>query len=116
MYAAAVLEPHFHADVKREDARAVLQLTGELDVSSSTVLEEELGRLEDVPTIVLDLSQLEFVDSTGLGVLVKTHQRLREQDRRLAVIQGGGQVRRLLELTGLDQQLTLIVELDELDG
>ena len=93
--------------------RTVLRLKGELDVSSSAALEDELGRLEDATLIVIDLSELEFVDSTGLGVLVKTHQRMREQDRQLAVVEGGGQVKRLLELTGLDQQLMLVSGPDE---
>ena len=62
---------------------------------------------------MLDLRELEFIDSTGLGVLVKTHQRMREEGDQLAIIEGDGQVKRLLELTGLDQQLTLIDSPDE---
>ena len=97
-----------------EERRAVLRLRGELDVSSSPALEDELSRLGGASMIVLDLSDLEFIDSTGLGVLVKSHQRVRDEGGRLAIVEGSGQVKRLLELTGLDQQLTLVASADEL--
>ncbi len=92
----------------------MLALKGELDVSSSAALEEELQRVNGASVIVLDLTDLEFIDSTGLGVLVKTHQRLREEGDQLAIVEGSGQVKRLLELTGLDRQLTLIASVEEL--
>ncbi|WP_249010846.1 STAS domain-containing protein [Conexibacter sp. DBS9H8] len=102
------MEPHFQVEVSSEGTKAVLRLSGELDVSSSAALEDELARIDGSTLIVLDLSELEFVDSTGLGVLVKAHQRVREEGVRMVVVQGGGQVKRLLELTGLDQQLELV--------
>jgi anti-sigma B factor antagonist len=111
---SAVLEPHFQVEVSSEGPQAVLALKGELDVSSSAALEDELQRLSGASVVILDLTQLDFIDSTGLGVLVKTHQRMREDGDKLAVIEGVGQVKRLLELTGLDQQLTLISSAEEL--
>ncbi len=100
--------------MSREGPRAVLHLRGELDVSSSAALEDELQRINGASLVVLDLTQLEFIDSTGLGVLVKTHQRMRDEGDQLAVVEGTGQVKRLLELTGLDQQLTLVSSAEEL--
>jgi anti-anti-sigma factor len=108
------LEAHFRVEVSREEQAAVLALFGELDVASSAVLEDELARVAPSPVIVLDLRALEFIDSTGLGVLVKTHQRMRDEGDRLAVIEGDGQVKRLLELTGLDRQLTIVDSPEEL--
>ncbi len=83
-------------------------------MSSSAALEDELRRVNGASLVILDLSDLEFIDSTGLGVLVKTHQRMREEGDQLAVVEGTGQVKRLLELTGLDRQLTLISSAEEL--
>jgi anti-sigma B factor antagonist len=111
---SAVLEPHFQVEVSTEGRKTVLRLFGELDVSSSAALEDELHRVSSSSLIVLDLRELEFIDSTGLGVLVKTHQRMRDEGDQLAVIEGNGQVKRLLELTGLDQQLTIIDSAEEL--
>jgi anti-sigma B factor antagonist len=102
------MEPHFQVEVSSEGTKAVLYLRGELDVSSSAALEEELARIDGSTLIVLDLTDLEFIDSTGLGVLVKAHQRVRDEGTRLVVVHDGGQVKRLLELTGLDQQLELV--------
>ncbi len=100
--------------MSHESGAAVLALFGELDVASSAILEDELAHLGPAPAVVLDLRELDFIDSTGLGVLVKTHQRMRERGDRLAVIEGDGQVKRLLELTGLDQQLTIVASAAEL--
>ena len=91
----------------------MLRLFGELDVASSAALEDELSRVGS-PAVILDLRELEFIDSTALGILVKTHQRMREAGEQLAVIEGDGQVKRLLELTGLDQQLTIVASAEEL--
>ena len=98
------MEPHFQLEVSQEGQHTVLRLLGELDVSSRV----------SSSVVVLDLQELEFIDSTGLGVLVKTHQRMREAGDQLAVIEGSGQVKRLLELTGLDQQLTIVASAEEL--
>jgi anti-sigma B factor antagonist len=111
-----VVEPHFQVEVSQGESRAVLRLSGELDVSSSPALEDEIERVNGVEVIILDLRELEFIDSTGLGVLVKTHQRMREAGRHLGIVEGTGQVKRLLELTGLDQQLTLLGAPDDLKG
>ena len=86
----------------------MLTLHGELDLSSSAALEEELHRVDGVGLVVVDLRDLAFLDSTGLGVLVRAHQRLREEGNQFALIEGEGQVSRLLELTGLSEQLTIV--------
>jgi anti-sigma B factor antagonist len=101
--------------VVEHGSETVLALSGELDIASSPVLEAELdrnavrGRL-----IVVDLRRLEFIDSTGLGVLVKAHEKSRDDGYRFAVVQGTGQVQRLLRLTGLADQLPIADTLEEL--
>ena len=98
------LESDFEVDVRAEARGTVVSVAGELDVASSQVLEQELTKLHAVPTVVVDLRQLTFIDSTGLGVLVRNHQLAREQGRRFGLVRGGGQVDRLLSLTGLDHE------------
>jgi anti-anti-sigma factor len=58
--------------------------------------------------VIVDLRALEFMDSTGISVLVKAHQSALESEHRFAVVKGSPQVDRLLSLTGLDQHLTLL--------
>ena len=85
-------------------------LTGELDISTATRLEDELRRVEaDGPElIVLDLQALSFMDSTGLRLLISADARAREGSRRLAIVQGNEMVQRVMRLTRLDERLTIV--------
>ena len=64
--------------------------------------------------MIVDLRELEFMDSTGLSMLVRAHQRLSERDCELTLIKGQPQVQRLLDLTGVADRLRLVTEPDEL--
>lgn len=55
--------------------------------------------------MIVDLRGLTFVDSTGLGVLVRAHQLAKQENRRFGLVRGDGQVTRLLTLTGLEEEL-----------
>ena len=87
----------------------MIRVSGELDLASSPALEEELERVakSDATVIVVDLAELEFMDSTGLSVLVRAHQRAEENGRRLGLVNGSQQVQRLLTLTGVADRLSL---------
>ena len=92
----------------------MVTVSGELDVASSQVLERELAKLNEVALVVVDLRGLTFIDSTGLGVLVRAHQLAQEQGRRFGLVRGNGQVSRLLSLTGLDEELLVGDSADQL--
>ena len=65
--------PHFEIQESRLDGCTRLTLTGELDLLSTPVLDARLARFRAVKSPVrLDLSRLEFIDSTGLHMLVRT--------------------------------------------
>ena len=83
-------------------------------MASSHELERQLAELQEVALVIVDLRQLAFVDSTGLGVLVRAHQRALELGNRLALVRGDGQVNRLLSLTGLDEQLLMADSAEQL--
>lgn len=95
----------FEVDVTAEARGTVVTVAGELDLASSQVLEKALAKLEGETTVIVDLRGLTFIDSTGLGVLVRAHQLAKEQSRRFGLVRGDGQVNRLLTLTGLDDEL-----------
>jgi anti-sigma B factor antagonist len=103
------VQSHFRVEVRNADATAVITVSGELDLASSPALEEELERVaqSDAQLVVVDLRHLEFMDSTGLSVLVRAHQRAEENGRRLGLVNGSQQVQRLLTLTGVADRLTL---------
>jgi anti-sigma B factor antagonist len=83
---------------------------GELDIATSETLERTLLDVEqsDAETIVLDLSGLEFIDSTGLRLVIDANQRCGGPGGRLRVIAGAPAVERLLDLVGLRERLPLI--------
>jgi anti-sigma B factor antagonist len=91
-------------------------VSGELDLASSPALQEELDRVatSEAQLLIIDLRALDFMDSTGLSVLVRAHQRAEEQGRELAMVKGPQQVQRLLSLTGVADRLTLADSPEEL--
>jgi anti-anti-sigma factor len=115
---APEVQSHFRVDVHREANAIVLAVGGELDLSSSAALEEELASAidSDAPLVVVDLRELEFIDSTGLGVLVKANQLAIDEGTSFALVRGGSQVQRLLSLTGLAERLTIADTPEELVG
>jgi anti-sigma B factor antagonist len=117
-YARPTVQSHFRVEVRNADDSAVISVSGELDLASSPALEEELERVakSDAQVVVVDLRNLEFMDSTGLSVLVRAHQRAEENGRRLGLVNGSQQVQRLLTLTGVADRLMLTDVPEELLG
>jgi anti-sigma B factor antagonist len=92
-------------DVERRDAgdRTVLAVSGEVDIASSPALRSELEAALDAgaPELWVDLGATTFMDSSGLQVLLQTHQRAEGLRRRLTIVCPPGNVRRVLDLTGV---------------
>jgi anti-anti-sigma factor len=87
-----------------------IALEGELDFSSALTLEDGLRRADsgDVRLLVLDLSGLRFMDSTGLAIIANACRRMQRGGRRLVVACPTGGVRRILELTGMLERLEVV--------
>jgi anti-anti-sigma factor len=90
-------------------AGQVVALTGRLDVRGAAAAREALhGALgAGVGELVVDLSGVELLDATGLGVLVGTHRRARLAGRRLVLRDATPRVARLLLLTRLDRVIAV---------
>jgi anti-anti-sigma factor len=86
------------------DGSRVLALFGELDLSNAAQLEERLAG--DIDT-VLDLSELSFIDSSGIHVLISTAQRAQSEGWTFSVQNAQPAVLRVIKVVGLDQQLGL---------
>jgi anti-sigma B factor antagonist len=110
------MQSDFRVESQGMGRAIVLALSGDLDLLSSPILEQELVRAVDsgAELVVLDLRQLAFMDSTGLHVVLAAQQRLHDVGRRFALVRGGVQVQRLLELTGLGEILTIADSPDQL--
>lgn len=84
-----------------------IALFGELDLATADDVEQELQRVEagDAAAIVLDLSGLTFMDSTGVRLLVNANTRARTDNCRLRLLRGPASVQRVMELSGVDELL-----------
>jgi anti-sigma B factor antagonist len=85
----------------------VIEFYGEFDLAGAELATKELRRCEqtDVEEIIVDLSGLDFIDSTGLGILVETFKSERQNGNRLRFLRGSGSVERVIQLTRLDEVL-----------
>jgi anti-anti-sigma factor len=93
----------FEVHRARRDGAVVLIASGEIDLSSSPELRAALYDPETkAETVMLDLREVTFMDSSGLGVIVGQHKRAREEGFRFCVaVDGASEVERILELSGL---------------
>lgn len=94
--------------IERSGEGCTVAVRGEMDRANAATLAAELERFEGdaVATLVLDLSELEFIDSTGIAVLVAVHRRRGDGRERLRLIRSRAlEVQRVMEVTGLDREL-----------
>lgn len=110
------MESNFAAHTHTTGRTVRLALSGELDIVSSPVLERTMAELaaSDAELVVVDLRGLEFMDSTGLHVLLQAQQHTHDLGRRFALVRGPEQVQRLFDLTGLTDSLTIVDTPDQL--
>jgi anti-sigma B factor antagonist len=87
----------------------VITVRGELDMQTVGRLRAALAQAlaDDGGAVVVDLSEVEFIDSTGLAALLNALRRLTRAGRRMALVPGDGPVRRILVLTRLDSTFAL---------
>lgn len=92
----------------------VVAVTGELDVFTAPQLESALQDLVNGgrPDIVVDLSGVEFLDSTGLGVMVKALKWAREAGGGLRVVATQERITKVFTITGLDEVMQLSASVD----
>jgi anti-sigma B factor antagonist len=108
--------PTLEFETTRNGTVVVVAATGELDLSGATVLEAELERLEEDPelaTVVLDLRGLEFMDSSGLRLVVLADMRAREAGRRFVLVRGPETVHRVFEITRMSERLDFVADPEE---
>ena len=108
-------EQPFSVRCEQRDGGAVVVVTGEVDMSTSPAMREQLRAPEaQAETVVLDLREVSFMDSSGLGAIVGQHKRARERGFRFAVAVGGAAaVERILVLAQLTQVLEVVQTPDE---
>jgi anti-sigma B factor antagonist len=99
---------HPVAGIDRPDGAVVVALAGELDLYNAHVVREALLECcsEDPERLVIDLSGVQFIDSTALGVLVEARSRMANK-RAFILAAPGMETRRALEVSGLDRHFAV---------
>ncbi len=103
--------------IERLEGNAMrIALRGELDLEHAYTFDEELRQIEAMQPdcICIDLRELTFLDSSGLGRLVAARRRSMKQGRRLVLVRGPAAVQRLLQLTAVEESFELISAPDAL--
>lgn len=87
------------------DTTCILEIEGEIDVYTSPQLKQDIVKLAEQGTkhLIINLSKVEYLDSTGLGVLIGGLKRFREKEGNLVLVGPGMRILRIFEITGLDK-------------
>ena len=98
----------FAAEVRNEDGEVVVAVRGEIDIVTAPVLWETIAEvISDTKRLVVDLSETDFIDSTGLGVLVRALKRLRHHGGDLILRSPRANARKVFHATSLDRVITI---------
>lgn len=110
------VDDRLRIEVDQNGGTTVVKLHGELDLASTPTFSAQLDQTASAApaAIVLDLTALEFIDSTGLRAILQVDETCRESGRRFAVVPGGSQVARLFEIARVQEHLELISSAAEL--
>jgi anti-anti-sigma factor len=108
-------EEHLRIEVRTAPDRVVLKLHGELDLLGAPLLQKQIddAGIDAREILVLDLQDLQFIDSAGLRVILAAHESARQRGQEFALTRGGDQVRRLLSVAGVDERLRIIASPDD---
>jgi anti-sigma B factor antagonist len=111
----ARFEEPFEVETRSESGWAVFDVRGDVDVYSAPLLRQEiLARIEQGQSrIVLNLEKVDFLDSTGLSVMINGLKRARTLNGTLVLARPGAQVQRMLNLTHLDRVFPVFPTVEE---
>jgi anti-anti-sigma factor len=99
----------FSVTVSADGGTTTVAFNGELDLAGIDSASQAIERAEQADgMLVLDLAGLTFIDSTGLEVILRAARRAQQTGRRLVVVRPRPYVRRLFELTAIDQSLDIV--------
>jgi anti-sigma B factor antagonist len=112
------VEQEIEIEVARRGASTVVAARGEVDVATAPALRDGLDEaLDGGPgPVVVDLTGVTFIDSTGLGVLIGARRRCDEVGRELRVVVSEPRILKVFEITGLTELFTIHPSLDPAVG
>ena len=107
-------ELHIDLTTAKDGHTLVFVLKGSFDIATAPSVRAALTDASDgKQDVIVDLTGLEFLDSTGLGALIGAHRRAGEKGGFLRLVVGDGPIMRLLNITGLIKVLAVYHSLDD---
>lgn len=100
-------------NVEPFDGYHVCRLSGEVDAYTVGDFREALAGITDVKRLIIDLSEVPFMDSAGLGALIGGIRRVREAEGDVAVVSTTASLNRLLHTTGFDRIVPVCESLED---
>jgi anti-anti-sigma factor len=106
----ACADPLFEVRVDARGTTWTVVVTGELDLAVADRFDAAIGAAiaEAAETVVIDLSALDFVDSTGIHALLRAHREAGARDLRLVIIPASERVQRLFRICAVDSVLPFV--------
>jgi anti-sigma B factor antagonist len=99
---------------RSESGHTVIAVRGELDLSGKPQLDAQLAQALSAPgsdALIIDLSELRFIDSSGIHSLIVARRESARQNRPMVVVRGGSAVMRVLSLCGVESRITVADDL-----
>lgn len=100
--------------VREHHGTPVVSIDGDIDLSNAQELREGLERLGRPPAVAIDMTNLLFIDSTGLNAIAQYGRGMLESGNTVYLIVTRPPLRKIFEITSLDQHFTLLKSLDDL--
>lgn len=103
-------------NVTTEENCSRVAVTGEIDLYSVKLLKEKITILLDgrkVTNLLLDLTGVNYIDSTGLGILIGIKRRCTEKGGRMILVSGSDRITNLFSITGLNKIFTICKTVEE---
>jgi anti-sigma B factor antagonist len=113
MHSPAEREGQFHVSVDSDANSHTVTLSGELDIATADQLTEALEGVQPISDtrLVIDLTAVSFMDSTGLRVLIAANRNASAGGYSLVIVTGESPAKRVLELTRMDEHMQVVSSL-----
>jgi anti-anti-sigma factor len=113
MHSPAEREGEFHVSVTSEAGSHDVALSGELDIATADQLTDALEGLQPASgdRLIIDLSGVSFMDSTGLRVLIAANRNAAASGYSLVIVTGDSPAKRVLELTRMDEHMQVVASI-----
>ena len=97
----------FEIDTEERSGELVVRLSGDLDLAALEAVDTALAQAQTDGhrSVQVDLRRLEFIDSTGIRLLLMAHKRAKKKGDQFCIIRGSERIQRIFALTDLDQRL-----------